>query len=162
MIDGVGPGRYQFRAPGNGWTIRSVTIGRRDYTDIPIEVGDGGLDGVSVVVTTDGARVRGRIKVGPQDLAEGTSLLIFPLELEYRLAVGRLPRRIRVGAVATSGVAEIQDVPAGDYYVLAVRGHQADRWWDPEFLATAEAYAERIHLDWGSTREITLPVRVFR
>lgn len=54
------------------------------------------------------------------------------------------------------------NLPAGDYYVIAIPDEQAADWQDPDFLAEASREAIRVRIDDGERTLQDVRLRVTR
>jgi hypothetical protein len=45
-------------------------------------------------------------------------------------------------------------LPAGEYFLVAVKSEQIDAWMDPQFLAAASLRATRVTLAWGDKKTL--------
>ena len=87
-----------------------------------------------------------------------TAVVYFPADPSYWRRYGRQPERIRSVAVRL-GRYVVPDVPAGDYFLVAVEEGLGPDWTEPAFLEAAAKVATRVSLDWGETKIQDLTVR---
>jgi len=155
------PGDYVLRMYGNSGRIKSLTWGGRDYTGVPITIGERDTSGLVIVVTSRAARIEGSIREAPGARSRGATVIYFPTDASHWRRFGRQPERLR-SVPMTSGRYGIADLPAGEYYVVAVEEGLADRWKDPAFLEAAARVATRVTVGWGDTRTQDLTVTEVR
>ncbi len=156
-ISPLRPGDYMLRMYGDSGTIKSLTWGGRDYTGRPITV-DRDASSVVLTVTSQAPRVEGAVHDAQGARAVQTAVVYFPTDPSYWRRYGRQPERIRSVAVRL-GRYVVPDVPAGDYFLVAVEEGLGGYWTDPAFLEAASKVATRVSLEWGETRIQDLVVR---
>ena len=149
---GVPPGRYFVRvadAP-QGWTFRGATLGGRDVTDAPFEI-DGDLTGVMLTFTDRQTQLSGTVtsETGPPDAA---TVIAFPTDSSAWVGYGSASRRLRTARVDKTGNYSITNLPAGEYFVVAVPERMAADWQNPKFLEGLTADATRVRLPEGDKR----------
>lgn len=154
-IAGVLPGRYVIRmgsAFGDA-RVKSVTIGGVDYSRVPIDVAEGDVSDLEIRLAMPAA-IQGDVTGASAELAEVSVLYFSTLASDWTdfgfgtPRIGMLP--VRLDGSFSSG----SRIPAGDYFVVAVRRTQAERWHEPKFLAAASRTARRISLGWGQKMSV--------
>lgn len=162
-IEGVLPGEYLLRVFGPGGLIKSVSWNGKDYTYTPIDLTAGGdVAGVVVTLTDDAATVSGVVRdAGGQPAAEA-AVMHFPVERSQWTNFGAQPARLRATTASTTGAFALRQLPAGDYYVIAVDGDSIDAWKDPAFLERAARVATLVTVEWGVTKTQDLVVQQIR
>ena len=157
---GVPPGRYFVRVAGapQGWTFRGATLGGRDVTDSPLEI-DGDVSGVMLSFTDRQTQLSGMVTAesGPPDAA---TVLVFPTDSSAWSGYGSASRRVRTARVDKTGNYNVTNLPAGDYFVVAIPERIAADWQNPKFLETLTGDATRVRLADGDKR--TQNVKVAR
>jgi 5-hydroxyisourate hydrolase-like protein (transthyretin family) len=160
-LDGLMPGRYLIRVLGTN--VTSIVRDGRNYTYTPFDTSTG-EDISGVVITIDPEASPAKIGGSVANVAahpHGAAVIAFPAEPAQWTNYGFQPRRLKSTAVTNSGTYQL-DVPAGDYYLVAVDADQADGWQDPRFLQAAAASATRVSVDWNGTRSVALQVTEVR
>lgn len=165
-IDGLLPTSYSLRpmTPAN-WVVKSITWKGRDYTNVPFDASSGAdLNGVVVTMTDKVGRITGTARDAQGAVAGGSLVIAFPVEREQWASYGINPTRMRAVAADSAGAYRFTNLPAGDYFVMAIdhadAGADANAWRDPAFLDSAHQFAERVPLEWGETK--TLNLRIVR
>jgi len=160
-VDALQPGEYILQFMGLP-TIKSITVGRSDFTTRPIDTSNpDGLDDIVVTVTDKVATLSGFVVSSVQgDGAQPrpSVVLYFPTDRAQWSRYGLRPTRIGSASVSSSGSYRI-DLPAGEYFVLAVPAAQNRLWQDPKRLAAASAVATRVKLGWDEKRTETLTLK---
>ena len=156
-ISPLRPGDYMLRMYGDSGTIKSLTWGGRDYTGRPITI-DRDATGLVLTVTSQAPRVEGAVRDAQGAPARQTAVIYFPTDPTYWRRYGRQPERLRSVAVRL-GRFVVPDVPAGEYYLVAVEEGLGGYWTDPAFLEAASKVATRVSLEWGETKIQDLVVR---
>jgi hypothetical protein len=154
-------GRYYVRVQNSpsGWMFKSATAEGRDVTDIPMNLV---ADAHNVVVTfTDrwsGLRGFVQNRQGPDAAA---AVLVFPTDTETWASSGISPRRVRLLRPGKTGEYSL-NLPAGEYYVIAVPDAQTADWQDAAFLDAASRAAIRVSIVEGERKTQDLRTREMR
>jgi hypothetical protein len=152
VVQDVLPGDYVFRMLGEAAMTKAVTLGGRDYTGLPLTIGDRHLSGLLVTVTSRGARIEGVVRDAHGQPAAQAAVMHFPTDPARWRRFGPQPERLRTVRADTQGRFDFVRMPAGDYFLLAIDDALADRWKDPAFLEAAARLATRVSVGWGETR----------
>ena len=157
FVDGLQPGEYVLRFTGLP-TIKSITVGGADFTTRPIDTSNAaGLDQIVVTVTDKVATLSGVVQSdGAQP--KPSVVLYFPTDRAQWSRYGLRPTRIGSAPVTNNGGFKV-DLPAGEYFVLAVPAAQNRLWQDPNRLAAASVLATRVRLGWDEKRAETLTMK---
>jgi hypothetical protein len=160
--DGLMAGRYLVRTLGAGSGVSIVWDGH-DHTYTPFDTTTG-QDVTGVVITIDPDASPAKIGGSVANAAahpRGVAVIAFPAEPAQWTNYGFQPRRIQATSVTNNGTYQL-NVPAGDYYVVAVDGDRVNGWQDPRFLQAAVALATRVSVGWNDTRSQALQVMEVR
>lgn len=157
------PGRYFLTVTGYpGWQVKSATIGGRDVLDAALEIRDADVSGIVITFTDKVAAVTGTVRsVDETDLSE-TSVLVFPLDFRTWAANGMNPRRGLTGRVARNGNFTVPNVPAGDYFIVAVDRATQGELQDPAYVELLSRVATRISVAADNVTQELNKVRVVR
>jgi hypothetical protein len=159
-IQGVMPGRYVVRPSGailQGWSnLKSVTVGGIDVTDLPIEIGAGGLTDVALTfVDTPLSTISGAVAPGRAPPAADDLVMAFPTDRRYWTDPDAASRRLRSSAIGRSGAYSIAGLPAGEYFVVFVSGAAAREWQEAVVpFETLSRGAPRVLLTDGERRQL--------
>jgi hypothetical protein len=149
------PGRYTVSYANAPWSLRSVTLGGVDVTDLPIEIaakdppelvlilGDTPLALLTVSVPSTEGQQR-----------DGVAVLVFPSDRKYWTEPVAARRRFRTLALSSKGTATASDLPGGDYFVVVVADQEAFDWQESSRLDELSRRAQRISLSDGEKRAI--------
>jgi hypothetical protein len=156
-VTGAMPGKYIVQSgtlPGYP-TLKSVTLGGADITDLPLEVSGRNL---TDLVLTYGDTPLGSLAITvPQRVGQPSgdeAVLIFPADRKYWSEPSAARRRFRTAALSTKGTATASDIPAGEYFVVLVTGPDAFDWQEAPRLDTLSRTAQRIGLTDGEKKTI--------
>lgn len=143
---GLVTGQYIVRANGNlsGWTLKSVSVGGRDVSDEPLTIGSTDLTGALVTLTDHPSALSGAVRDSAGALEKIASVLAFPIERERWSGATTATRRERLVRVSTQGTYDIPNLPAGEYFVIAVDDQFTVNWQDPERLQALSRLATRV------------------
>ena len=155
---GLLPGEYflRTRLP---WIVESISWNGRNYTDLPLDAGQTpDIRDVEVVVTNVGATLSGTVKSADGAPARDAVVLLFPTASERWTNIGFWSPVVRYLTASTSGQYSMENVPAGDYEVIAVSGPSDAVRVGPEFFRMAAPLASRVSLSWRQTTTVDLTV----
>jgi hypothetical protein len=155
---GVAPGRYVLRLAGSvaRWTLKSITLGARDLTDLPFDI-DADLADVVIVLTDQPlASVAGSVTTA-EGRADGTArVFVFAADRRLWSDFGANPRRLRTASTSPIGAYSVSGLPPGEYFAVAVTGDGPAEWENPETLERLARSATRIQLGAGERRALDL------
>lgn len=155
-IDGLQDGAYLLTTIGGG-LIKSIAYDGKDHAFVPFEVTGGrDISGVVITLTRQSTKVSGTIRDSQGRPVGDALVMFFPVDRSQWSNYGVQPARLRAMAVPNSGLYDVQAMPAGDYFVVAVKDELTQDWKDPAFLAKAAAVADRVSLGWGDTKSLEL------
>lgn len=155
-INGILPGSYVFQSSdNNGWIIKSVRVGGRDYTHAPIDLAAGtAYDDAVITFTNAIPSLTGAVRERSGAAAKDAAVIAFPVEPDQWQRYGLNPQRIRSTTASPDGAFLIRPLPAGDYYIVAVPAEQAAAWQEPGFFARVAGVATRVTIAWGQAKTI--------
>ena len=160
---GVPPGRYVVRVSGlplPGWTFNGARFQGRDIADAPLEMTGDDVEGVVLAFTDRPASIAGAVQSGTG--ADGGAIVAaYPTDEDAWIDAGESPRRIKIARAGRDGTFTIASLPAGEYYVIAVRDEPAN-WQDPAFLRSLATRAQHVRAIDGQRTTIslrTVPIR---
>jgi hypothetical protein len=149
-IEGVTPGEYVLKMPGNTWAVKSLVIAGREVGQAPISIdGTQDINGVVLTMTNQGATVTGTVRDALGSPAVASTVVIFPAEQEAWRGYGVTSQRIRSAQPGSTGIYKFTNLPPGDYLVAAVDGTAQPTLQDPAFLAATARVASRLSVAWG-------------
>ena len=161
VLHGLRRTKYFLRLPPNsGWVIKTLTAAGHPALDAPIDMTEGDRDDISVVLSRSGATLSGNVIDVRGAHVQNAAVFVFPTEESLRVNFGFTPPRIRVVPYIRNREFSCRDLPAGDYYVVAVGGDLSDMGYNPIFLKRVESHATRLSLTLGQKRSVTLPLTV--
>ena len=155
-------GRYYVRIADSpsGWMFKAATVEGRDVTDTPLTV-TSDTSNVTIQFTDRWSGLGGRVQAdrGP---AGDVAVIVFPTDIEAWGSSGQSPRRLRMSRVGAGTGGYSFNLPAGDYYVIAIPDEQAADWQDVDFLEDASRDAIRVRIADGERKVQDVRVRVMR
>jgi len=119
---GVVPGRFMVRAAvpgavpasGPGWTVRSVTTGGRDVTDVGFDITDGGLSDLTVTFTSQVSELSGMLTTQSGAPETDYFVIAIPADRAYWLPGSR---RIVSTRPDAKGRYVFRGLPGGEYRI---------------------------------------------
>jgi hypothetical protein len=152
-VDNLLPGLHYIRLSGGGqgqWTLKSVTAGGQDVTDMPIEIKPGvNVDNVTVVLTDRATELSGTVRDTKGVPMAAVTVIVFSTDQQYWRPQSR---RIQAARTSQSGVYRIRALPPGDYLLVVTDDAEQGEWFDPAFLEEVRGGAKRVSLTEGETR----------
>jgi hypothetical protein len=145
-IDGLLPGIYVVGS--TSMSVLSVTWHGRDVTDLGVEAIEN-IDGLVMTLTSKTTEVTGTV-TGQVDNKTRAAVLAFPTDSGLWSSYGWTPRRFRSALVQAEGIYTFRNLPAGDYFLIAVEERLGASWTDPTFLRAAATQASRVRVTWGA------------
>jgi hypothetical protein len=129
----VVPGVYRLTAiAGRGWQPISAVINGRDVLDFPLEVKPGEDVADATLTFTDRfADLSGALQDPTGRPTAEYTVVLFPKDSRYWLPQAR---RIQGVRPATDGRFRFQNVPGGDYLLIAVTDVEPGQWFDSLLL----------------------------
>jgi hypothetical protein len=164
-VAGLAPGRYvlRFTRQAPSTVVKKITLNGEDFTTRPIDLGDGrDVSGLQVTFTELSPTLNGTIRTGANGSdakdVKDSSVIAFPVDPEQWANYGFSPIRIRTTSTTAQGGFHFNNLPEGDYFVVAVPTSDIDAWQNPETLKQLARSAARVSLKWGqaSTVEVTV------
>jgi hypothetical protein len=159
---GVPPGRYVVRVAGlplPGWTFKGAEYEGRDLADTPIDLGRD-VSGVVLAFTDRPASIEGSVQSGMHPDPDAV-IAAYPVDESAWTDAGAAARRIKVAHASRDGSFTLTNVPAGEYYVVAVKDDPAS-WQDPALLRALTPAARQVRVSDGERAAITLRTVVAR
>ena len=157
QISGAVPGSYVVRAlvPPE-WRLKSVVANGIDAAADPIEIGSTNLSNVVVTFTDRPSELSGTVKNQQGQPDAAASVIVFSADRKHWLQFGVSTSRSANVRTSKTGVFSAPNLPAGEYFVVAVDDRAGVRWQDPATLATLSQAATRVTIADGERRTVTL------
>jgi len=151
----VPPGQYRFTVPTpSGWLVKSATSGGRDLAELPFDLKENLAD-VVVTVTNRGARIVGTVRDAVSAPDAGAGIVLFPIDPRQWVDYSAYARGIKDTRAGRDGTYAIADLPAGEYFVVAVPQADID-WTQHDFFEMLSRIATRITLTEAEERVVDL------
>ncbi len=152
-LEGLKAGSYLLRlmnAPGI--TIESIVWDGQDYFERPFDT-TGGRDIENVLMTLRSAAssISGTVvETGP--VRTSAAVIAFPVDRDRWSNYGFNPLQIKSAMVRTDRAFQLDGLPAGDYYVVAVPAAQERAWTTPGFFESLTGRATVVRLQSYDTK----------
>lgn len=153
-IEGVRPGEYLIRA-GQDTYVQSVRVSGRDNDSDLLKVDGSDIANVELTLSSQPGTIMGKIDQFAVDPA--VVVLAFPADRVEWSRGGWSYDRIKLAQPTADGSFSL-NLPAGSFNLVAVRGADASRWRDPEFLQRASQFATRLAVAWGGTQQASIRI----
>lgn len=157
-IEGILPGQYLLRGNETGWMVKSVIVNGRDYTYTPIDIASGSPISDVVVTFTNAIPALSGVVRSDSGVAADAAVIAFPVEPEQWTRYGISPARIKTVQASTIGQYRFRNLPAGNYYLIAVPASLMHAWREPDFFKQAQPLATRVTIGWGEQKTADLKV----
>ncbi len=106
--------------------------------------------------------ITGNVRDEHGGLPPHATVLAFPADRTGWTKYGLTPARIKTVPVASNGSYRMENIPAGNYLLVALDSADARRWQDPAFLEAAVKSAVTVTVDWADTKSQDLRVSVIK
>lgn len=141
-----------FGPPPAGWAIKSVRVNASDVTDAGIEFKPNeDISGIEIELTNKIASVSGLVTTGGGDSVKDYTVIVFAQDREKWTGVSRYQG---IGRPDQDGRFKTQNLPPGDYYIVALDHVEAGQWGDPDFLESIRNRASTFSLAEGETKTV--------
>lgn len=150
-------GRYFIRATGapQGWSFKSATHDGRDLADVPLDAA-ADLAGVVITFTDRPSELTGTV-LGTGGASDPAALvLVFPSDATAWTEFGVNSRRLRAARPQQNGMFRVANLPAGDYYVIAVPDELSADWQDQKVLESLSRGATLVRIEDGQKKTLSL------
>jgi hypothetical protein len=147
--------RYRFRVAGlppSGY-LADIKVQGQSVFDEGLLLSDRNLP-VQVVLSSAGQTVSGSVRTADGREVENATVVLIPPEGQQR----KNPMRYRVADTNSEGRFRWQDVPVGEYTVLAWESVLPTAWMNVQFLEKYKDRARTINVTAGSFLDLQLPV----
>jgi hypothetical protein len=157
-VSGIPPGKYTVSVPAlPGFpTLKTVTLGGQDFTDLPLDVGEKDLTELVVTfVDTPMASLTVTTQMPPPAQAiDDIIAIVFPADRKYWTEPAGARRRFRSGPMPPKGVLNLAELPAGDYFVTVANATEVLDWQDPARMDVLSRRAQRVTLSDGAKQTV--------
>lgn len=148
-LNGVAPGVYRMsaaipgiRTPLGAWWLKSIAMGTAELLDAPLEIRRSAND-VVVTFSDRASTVSGTAVDRQQKPASGAYVIVFSADRRTWFHNSRRVGGIRADA---NGRYTIQNLPPGEYFIVATTDVEPGEWFDPLFLERLAPGAQRFTL----------------
>jgi Carboxypeptidase regulatory-like domain len=153
----TGPRLIRVGSAPPGWMLKSVKLNGVDITDTGAEFKVGETtSGLEVELTSKSTSVTGNVTASDGSLVKDYTMVVFSDTPEH----WRLPmtRWVAGARPDQDGRFKVQNLPAGNYYAVAVEYLPQGEWGDPEILDRLKSKAKRITLNEGGAQTLDLRI----
>ena len=138
-----------FGAPPPGWAIKSVRLNGSDVTDAIEFKPNEDISGLEVELTNKIATVSGLVSTRSGDAIKDYTVIVFAQDKEKWTGNSRYQA---IGRPDQDGRFKTGNLPAGDYYIIALDRVESGQWSDPDFLESIRMRASTFSLMDGETK----------
>jgi hypothetical protein len=150
-------GQRLFRVNGlpPGWILKSITHNGADVTDTGIDVkANEPISGLDITVTNKLTEINGSVMGSDNKPATDYTLVVFSQDAEkWRVPMTRHVTGTRPNQ---DGRFQVKNLPAGDYYAIAIDYIASGDWQDPEVLERLKSKATKFILEEGAVKQLEL------
>jgi hypothetical protein len=155
---------FQAQPQQNDRYLKSIVFKGQDITDTPFDLGAGGsFRDIEVVISAQGATVRGRVTDGRSTPVADCTVVVFSTSRDRWFEGSRW---LKAERPAESGAFTVTGLPPGDYWVAAIQRQDGTVGRglvspDRDLLdSLSSTVAVRITLEEGQSQDVTLrPMR---
>jgi hypothetical protein len=157
VLEGVAPGAYYVHVNSAGSYAATVQSGGVDLLRQPLVVAVGGsVPPIEVSLRNDGGEVSGKVEEAP---GSGISAGSAPNRFLFLLPEDAGVRDFRMDVIAPDGSFKIQQVPPGNYLLLAYEGQQDGLpYGSTEALQELEGKGVKVHVEAGEKVSVQVNV----
>jgi hypothetical protein len=151
----AGPRKFQIgpRLP-TGWFLKSVVVEGTDVTDSGYDFrGTDDVNGFVVTLTNRTTEFNGTVADAKGNRVTDYTAVLFATDSDKWQPN---TRSIRVGRPDQQGTFKVQGLPPGEYYAVAVEYLEQGEEGDPEMLARLARGAQKVQINEGETKSISL------
>ena len=158
LVPGIVPGKYTVNVPAlPGYpTLKSITLGGQDVTDLPLDVGGKDLTEllVTFVDTPMGSLTVTTQMPPPAQAIDDIIAIVFPADRKYWTEPAGARRRFRSGPMPPKGVLNLAELPAGDYFVTVANAIDVLDWQDAARMDMLSRRAQRVTVSDGGKQTV--------
>jgi protocatechuate 3,4-dioxygenase beta subunit len=141
----------------SGWMLKSVRVNGNDITDSGMDFKAGeSISGIEVTLTSKLTEVNGTVKDGSQQVKDYTVVVFADEPQKWALASSRYVTGSRPDQ---EGRFQIKNLPAGDYYAIAIDYLAQGEWNDPDVLERLKPRATSFSINEGETKTLNLTLK---
>lgn len=140
-IEGAGPGSYSLSLQHAGVYIKSIRVSNREFSGRRFEIT--GSANMTVLLATDGGRIRGGVENAAGEFSAGSSVLVYSGGTFFTLT-----------QTDSNGRFDLKDMPPGDYRLYAWRN--SDFFTNAEFGKTYEDQSVAVTVEPKSSQAVSL------
>jgi len=150
----VPPGRYILRMAGpiNDWYLHAVRLNGLDVTDNGFDVANASVTDVAVEVTAKPSGATGKVVDENGQPVRDAWVVVFAQDPQHWNSPTRY---VTAGRPNLNNVYTTQ-VPAGEYFAIALSDVEQGEWNDPDFLAQLRDRATRVSVADGERTTVDL------
>lgn len=155
-FEGSAPaGRYALTLRGPDGVSCTAMVGGHDVSDELFVVGNDPME-MTIVCGDAPTRVRGTVRKDDGAADPDAAVVAFPVERAFWRGPTLRPHRLMQVTSDKSGAYSLVNLPAGDYFVVAIPLDKSALWQDPRFLERLARSATRVTLGPGDSRTADL------
>jgi hypothetical protein len=154
-IKGIsGPRLFRVSNVPAGWVLKAIRLNGSDITDTGIDIRPTEpVSGLEVVLTSRSTEIAGAVQAGSEPASDYTVVVFSDDPQKWTVPMSR---HIASARPNQDGRFQVKNLPAGDYYAIALEYIAQGDWNDPEVLERLRTRATRITLDEGEVENLTL------
>jgi hypothetical protein len=152
---GVRPGHYTITATGPDIWCTGTTAGARNIAVDPMEVRTDDIANVVISCGGEPTRLSGTVRNERGELAGDAAIVVFSTDRRHWTALAR-PMRFQRGRSTPAGTFSLVNLPAGEYFVVALPDSTSEDWLSPASLDALAREATRVTLGTGQSQSVEL------
>lgn len=150
----IGPRLIRPTSLPTGWALKSVSVNGTDITDTGINVKPNEpAGGIEIVVSSKTTEVTGAVTAGNQPATDYTVVIFAEDAEKWTLPMTRYVTGTRPNQL---GRYQVNSLPAGSYYAVALDYIAQGDWNDPDVLSRLKSRGTRFSLSEGEVRTLDL------
>lgn len=152
LTAGVEPNDYFLRVPvpPPGWMVAAIRLAGRDTTETPIAVSGSDVADVEIVFSDRPGVISGTVSTTAGSRDRDATVIVFAADSRRWALIGATPTLVREVRVSETGAFNVQGLPAGDYFIVAIDDSIVVVPPSHRFLERLRPYSSQITLAGGT------------
>ena len=145
----------------SGWFVDAVVLDGKNIADTAVDLQT--ITSPIVITYTDKPTgLSGTVKSADGRPSDTATVLTFSTNRDHWTGYGLRPRRVKDVPASRAGAFAFENLPPGEYYVIAVDSGAISGWMDPKNLEALARDAATIRIAGGISKTLDLTMKVIR
>ena len=155
---GQTPGKYYVTVQGaGGWQVKTATQGGRDVYDVPLEIRNADVTGLTITLTDRVTRLTGNVTATGTGRPSEALVIVFPADYRGWIDAGMNSRRTQTARPGATGAYAVMTLTPGEYLAIAIDRSDEGDLQDPAFIEALARGATKVTVGTDSrTQDLTI------